>query len=447
MEDIKKNSRNLALFKEELSSGAYSKISRMLNGLSSSDIADLLESSPPKEREVLWQLLYKKNEGAVLNALSDSLKEFFLLDMDAAEVVEITETLEPDELADILQKLPETLSSEVLSAMSIQNRKRLELVLSYPEDCAGGLMNTDVIAIRTSHTLEVVLRYLRMQADLPASTDNLYVVTKENKFKGSLPISTLLTSDPSLNVGDVYNPELEPIPTFTSENDIARLFEKNDLVSAPVVDDDNNLVGRITIDDVVDVIKEEADESLRQFTGLEEDTFAKASTATKNRAFWLGLNLITALIAASVIDLFRDTIQQLVTLAVLMPIVASMGGVAATQTLTIMVRGMALNQINRSNIRWLITREAIVGLGNGLLWAAVVSLIAAYWFNDFLIAQIIGIAMIINLIIAVLSGASVPIILKALRIDPGIGGAVIVTTITDVTGFISFLGLATLYLM
>ena len=447
MEDIKKNSRNLALFKEELSSGAYSKISRMLNGLSSSDIADLLESSPPKEREVLWQLLYKKNEGAVLNALSDSLKEFFLLDMDAAEVVEITETLEPDELADILQKLPETLSSEVLSAMSIQNRKRLELVLSYPEDCAGGLMNTDVIAIRTSHTLEVVLRYLRMQVDLPASTDNLYVVTKENKFKGSLPISTLLTSDPSLNVGDVYNPELEPIPTFTSENDIARLFEKNDLVSAPVVDDDNNLVGRITIDDVVDVIKEEADESLRQFTGLEEDTFAKASTATKNRAFWLGLNLITALIAASVIDLFRDTIQQLVTLAVLMPIVASMGGVAATQTLTIMVRGMALNQINRSNIRWLITREAIVGLGNGLLWAVVVSLIAAYWFNDFLIAQIIGIAMIINLIIAVLSGASVPIILKALRIDPGIGGAVIVTTITDVTGFISFLGLATLYLM
>ena len=447
MEDIKKNSRNLALFKEELSSGAYSKISRMLNGLSSSDIADLLESSPPKEREVLWQLLYKKNEGAVLNALSDSLKEFFLLDMDAAEVVEITETLEPDELADILQKLPETLSSEVLSAMSIQNRQRLELVLSYPEDCAGGLMNTDVIAIRTSHTLEVVLRYLRMQVDLPASTDNLYVVTKENKFKGSLPISTLLTSDPSLNVGDVYNPELEPIPTFTSENDIARLFEKNDLVSAPVVDDDNNLVGRITIDDVVDVIKEEADESLRQFTGLEEDTFAKASTATKNRAFWLGLNLVTALIAASVIDLFRDTIQQLVTLAVLMPIVASMGGVAATQTLTIMVRGMALNQINRSNIRWLITREAIVGLGNGLLWAAIVSLIAAYWFNDFLIAQIIGIAMIINLIIAVLSGASVPIILKALRIDPGIGGAVIVTTITDVTGFISFLGLATLYLM
>jgi len=447
VEDIKKNSRNLALFKKELSSGAYSKISRMLNGLSSSDIADLLESSPPKEREVLWQLLYKKNEGAVLNALSDSLKEFFLLDMDAAEVVEITETLEPDELADILQKLPETLSSEVLSAMSIQNRQRLELVLSYPEDCAGGLMNTDVIAIRTSHTLEVVLRYLRMQVDLPASTDNLYVVTKENKFKGSLPISTLLTSDPSLNVGDVYNPELEPIPTFTSENDIARLFEKNDLVSAPVIDDDNNLVGRITIDDVVDVIKEEADESLRQFTGLEEDTFAKASTATKNRAFWLGLNLITALIAASVIDLFRDTIQQLVTLAVLMPIVASMGGVAATQTLTIMVRGMALNQINRSNIRWLITREAIVGLGNGLLWAAIVSLIAAYWFNDFLIAQIIGIAMIINLIIAVLSGASVPIILKVLRIDPGIGGAVIVTTITDVAGFISFLGLATLYLM
>ncbi|MDG2061120.1 MAG: magnesium transporter [SAR86 cluster bacterium] len=446
MQKINKKSSDFSFFKEELSSGAYSKISRMLNGLAPSDIADLLESSPPRDREVLWQLLYKDNEGEVLNSLSDPLKESFLLEMDAIEVIEITETLEPDELADILQRLPETVSNEVLSVMSEQNRKRLELVLSYPEDTAGGLMNTDIIAIRTSHTLEVVLRYLRMQENLPSSTDNLYVVTKENKFKGSLPISTLLTSDPTMNVGDVYDANHIPIMATESENEVSRLFEKKDLISAPVIDEENNLLGRITIDDVVDVIKEEADESLRQLTGLEEDTFAKASVATKNRALWLGINLITAFIAAFSIDLFKDTIQELVTLAVLMPIVASMGGVAATQTLTIMVRGMAMNQINRSNIRWLITRETIVGLCNGLIWALVVSLIAVYWFDDFLIAKIIGIAMIINLLIAVISGSAVPIILKILKIDPGIGGAVIVTTITDVSGFVSFLGLATLYL-
>ena len=446
MENTSKNSATLAAFKEELSSGAYSKITRMLNGFNPSDIAELLESSPPKDREVLWGLLYKENEGEVLNALSASLKEFFLLKMDAAEVAEVTEALEPDELADILQRLPETLSKEVLAEMSTQNRERLELVLSFPEDSAGGLMNTDVISIRTSHTLEVVLRYLRMQENIPSSTDNLYVVNRENKFKGSLPISKLLTSDPTLNVGDVFNENLEPISADMLENDIARLFEKNDWISAPVVDSENNLVGRITIDDVVDVIKEEADVSLRQFTGLEEDTFAKPSLATKNRAIWLGLNLITAFIAASFIELFRDTIQELVTLAVLMPIVASMGGVAATQTLTIMVRGMSMNQINRSNVIWLIRREAIVGLSNGILWALIVSIIASYWFNNLLIAQVIGIAMIINLLVGVISGAGVPIILKILKIDPGIGGPVIVTTITDVAGFVSFLGLATLFL-
>jgi len=446
MQKTSKNPIKLTDFKNDLSSGTYSKISRMLNGLAASDIADLLESSPPNDREVLWQLLYKENEGEVLKELSDPLKKFFLSSMDATEVVEVTETLQPDELADILQRLPETVSNEVLLAMSTQNRERLKLVLSYPEDSAGGLMNTDIIAIRSSHTLEVVLRYLRMQENLPSSTDNLYVVSRDNKFKGALPISKLLTSDPSLNVADVYDEELDPLLVHESEKNIARLFEKNDWVSAPVIDETNTLVGRITIDDVVDVIKEEADESLRQFTGLEEDTFAKASTATKNRAIWLGINLITAFIAAGVIDLFKETIQELVILAVLMPIVASMGGVAATQTLTIMVRGMAMDQINRSNIRWLITRETIVGLGNGILWALVVSAVASYWFNDIVIAQIIGIAMIINLLIAVISGTAIPILLKILKIDPGIGGAVIVTTITDVTGFVSFLGLATLYL-
>jgi len=247
-------------------------------------------------------------------------------------------------------------------------------------------------------------------------------------------------------VEDIYKKDSEAINVNTLDNDVVRSFEKNDWISAPVVDSDNRLLGRITIDDVVNVIREDADESLRQQTGLGEDTFAKTSSATYRRAVWLGLNLITAFAAAFVIDVFRETIDKVVTLAVLMPIVASMGGVAATQTLTIMVRGFALDQINKTNIRWLITRETIVGLGNGLIWALVVSVVTTLWFQDLIIAQIIAIAMVINLLVAVISGVSIPLLLRYLKLDPGIGGTVIVTTITDITGFMSFLGLASIYL-
>jgi len=367
--------------------------------------------------------------------------------MEASEVAEITKTLEPDEIADIIQRLPEAVIEEVLSSMTSQNRERIEQVLSYPEDTAGGLMNTDVIAVRRSPTLDVVLRYLRMHGSFPNSTDKIFVVSRENRYKGYLNLNQLLISDPGLHVEEIYKKDSEAIDVTTLDNDVARLFEKNDWISAPVVDSDNRLLGRITIDDVVDVIREDADESLRHLTGLgEEDTFAKTSSATYRRAVWLGLNLITAFVAAFVIDIFRETIDKVVTLAVLMPIVASMGGVAATQTLTIMVRGLALDQINKTNIRWLITREAIVGLGNGLLWALVVSVITSLWFQDLIIAQIIAIAMVINLLVAVISGVSVPLLLRYLKLDPGIGGIVIVTTITDVAGFMSFLGLASIYL-
>lgn len=437
---------NLVLIKEKLSSGTYSQISRMLNKLHPNDIARFIESSPPSDREFVWQILDKGIEGEVLNQLPNSLQEDFLEDMEASEVLEITETLEPDEIADIIQRLPEAVIEEVLSAMSAQNRERLEQVLSYPEDSAGGLMNTDVIVVRRSPTLDVVLRYLRIQGNFPSTTDKIFVVSRKNEYKGFIHLNLLLISDPSLHVEDIYTKDSEAIQVITSDINVARIFEKDDLISAPVVDSANQLLGRITIDDVVDVIREDADESLRQLTGLGEDTFVKTSTAIYRRAIWLGLNLITAFIAASVIDMFKDTIDKVVTLAVLMPIVASMGGVAATQTLTIVVRGLALGQINKTNLRWLITRETIVGLGNGLIWALVVSAVATWWFQDFIIAQIIAIAMIINLLVAVLSGVSVPLLLRYFRLDPGIGGIVIVTTITDVVGFMSFLGLASIYL-
>jgi len=447
MSEKETNLNNISYIKDRLSSGTYSQINRMLNSLNPSDIAHFIESSPPEDRDFVWQILNTDVEGEVLNHLSDALQEQFLENMDAAEVAEVTESLETDEIADIIQRMPEAVIEEVLSSMSIQNRVRLEEVLSYPEDSAGGMMNTDVIAVRKNHTLDVVMRYLRMQGSIPKSTNKIFVVNRENNYRGSLNLNKLLISDLSLHVEDIYEENDMAISTSMDDTEVARTFEKKDLISAPVIDDQGKLVGRITIDDVVDVIKEDADETFRQISGLEQDTFVKTSVATKNRAVWLGLNLITAFIAASFIDIFKDTIAEVVTLAVLMPIVASMGGVAATQTLTIMVRGMALGQIGRTNILWLIKRETLVGLGNGILWAIVVGLIASWWFQDTLIAQIIAFAMILNLLVGVLSGVFIPLLLKSINLDPGVGGTVIVTTITDVAGFVSFLGLATIFLI
>jgi len=447
MSEKETNLNNISYIKDRLSSGTYSQINRMLNSLNPSDIAHFIESSPPEDRDFVWQILNTDVEGEVLNHLSDALQEQFLENMDAAEVAEVTESLETDEIADIIQRMPEAVIEEVLSSMSIQNRVRLEEVLSYPEDSAGGMMNTDVIAVRKNHTLDVVMRYLRMQGSIPKSTNKIFVVNRENNYRGSLNLNKLLISDLSLHVEDIYEENDMAISISMDDTEVARTFEKKDLISAPVIDDQGKLVGRITIDDVVDVIKEDADETFRQISGLEQDTFVKTSVATKNRAVWLGLNLITAFIAASFIDIFKDTIAEVVTLAVLMPIVASMGGVAATQTLTIMVRGMALGQIGRTNILWLIKRETLVGLGNGILWAIVVGLITSWWFQDTLIAQIIAFAMILNLLVGVLSGVFIPLLLKSINLDPGVGGTVIVTTITDVAGFVSFLGLATIFLI
>ena len=437
----------ISYIKDRLSSGTYLQINRMLNSLNPSDIAHFIESSPPKDREFVWQILNKEIEGEVLNHLSDTLQKQFLEEMDAAEVAEVTETLETDEIADIIQRMPEAVIEEVLSSMSFQNRKRIEKVLSYPEDSAGGLMNTDVIAVRKNHTLDVVMRYLRMQGAIPESTNKIFVVNRKNDYLGSLNLNKLLISDLSLHVEDIYEENAKTIAIDMDDSEVARAFEQDDLISAPVIDDHGKLVGRITIDDVVDVIREDADEALRQFSGLEEDTFARTAVATKSRALWLGLNLITAFIAASFIDIFKETIAQVVTLAVLMPIVASMGGVAATQTLTIMVRGMALGQIGRTNIMWLIRRETLVGLVNGILWATVVGFIASWWFQDIMIAQIIALAMIFNLLVGVLSGVFVPLLLKSINLDPGVGGTVIVTTLTDIAGFVSFLGLASIFLL
>jgi magnesium transporter len=430
-----------------LNSGTFVDVRRMLNGLAPADVAHLLESSPPKFRRILWEMVDIHREGEVLGELGDDLQAQFLEDMDAAEVTLLTEGLEDDDIADILQQLPGHVTREVLNAMDQQDRARLERVMHYPDDVAGGLMNTDTITIRARLTLDVVLRYLRRHTQIPEMTDNLIVVNRSDQFIGLLSLRTLLVSDPATSVREMMVTDLEPIPVNMADTDVARLFERNDWVSAPVVDENGKVVGRITIDDVVDVIREDADRSLMSMAGLDEDadTFAPLMRAAPRRAIWLGINLVTAFIAASVINLFQGPIEKVVALAVLMPIVASMGGVAGTQTLTLMVRGIAMGQILKSNQLWLINRELMIGLMNGLLWAAVVAVATSLWFNDWNIGFIIAAAMIINLLTAALTGAALPLLLNRIKIDPAIAGGVVLTTVTDVVGFVSFLGLATLF--
>ncbi len=432
---------------EALNSGTFIQVRRILNGLQPAEIAHLLESSPPPSRRVLWRLIDRDLEGDVLQELSEDIQGQFLRRMDTAEVVEITEGMDADDLADILQQLPDRVIREVLSAMSAQDRGRVEQVLAYDEDTAGGMMDTDTITVRPRLTLDIVLRYLRRHEELPDSTDNLIVVNRKGQYVGLLPLSKLLTSSTNITVREVMTTDVEAIPADLPDTEVANLFERHNWVSAPVVDDSGSVVGRITIDDVVDVIREDADHSLMSMAGLdeEEDTFAPVMRTAPRRAIWLGVNLLTAIIASSVINIFQGTIDKVVALAVLMPIVASMGGVAGSQTLTVVIRGIALGQIGRSNISWLLSREFRVGLMNGMLWAAIMGVIAGFWFDDRILGVIIAAAMVINLITAAVAGALLPMVLRSVNIDPALAGSVALTTITDVIGFFAFLGLATYF--
>ena len=440
-EDIKSDSKNLIAF---LSSEKYSESKDVLNSLPAYETALIIESSPPKKRALIWQLIEESKEGEILKNLSNDVRETVLTYMDPEEVAIVTKDLEPDEIADILQDLPEQIMKEVIEKMSYQNKDILERVLKYPEDSAGGLMNTDFIVVRPYHSVELVLRYLRIKNSIPLSTDNLFVVSRNNKFRGVLPISNLITSAPTENIKNIMV-EKSALNAEIKSDEVIKIFERDDLISAPVIDEKNNLIGRITFDDVIDKIKSDADVSLKQFSGLSGDTFEKTSVAIKTRGIWLGINLLTAIIASSVINLFKETIEEVIFLAVLMPIIASMGGVAATQTLTITVRGLALGQIMSTNYLYLLSREITVGVVNGFFWALVLGLISYFWFGELTITLIILLSMVINLFMAVISGMGIPILLKFFKLDPAIAGSVIVTTITDVVGFMSFLGLATIF--
>jgi magnesium transporter len=442
--EISEREANLSRFMQALESGALDNVRLMLNGLHPAEIAHLLESLPPERRELAWELVAPEQEGDVLLHLGEEVRAGLIRKMEPHELLAATAGLATDDLADFLQDLPDAVVAQVLYSMNAQDRQRVETVLSYGEDTAGGLMNTDTVTVRPDVTLDVVLRYLRWRGEIPRTTDNLIVVKRDDTYLGLLSITDLLTREPALTVGEVMTREAEPIDALTPAQEVASLFESRDLVSAPVVDDMGRLLGRITIDDVVDVIRQAADRSLMSMAGMSEaeDLFAPVAVSSRRRALWLGVNLGTALLASWVIGLFDAAIEKVVALAVLMPIVASMGGIAGSQTLTLAVRGMALGQIGRDNAWHFLGKEFAVGLVNGLIWALIVGAIAALWFDNMKLAWIIALAMVINLITAAVVGTTIPLLLRRLGIDPALAGTVVLTTFTDVVGFMSFLGLA-----
>lgn len=439
-----KSQKQLAQLDQALSSGTLADVAGILADLSPGDVAYLLSSSPPRYRHVLWTLLEPEQEADVLNELPEDLRNAFLVDMEPETLASIVGQLEDDDVADILQELPDDITGQVLAIMDERDRARIETVLGYSDDVAGGLMSTDTITIRADLTLDVVLRYLRRHAEIPQNTDSVIVVNRDDRYVGLLPIRTLLVADPGISVREMMLTSREAIPALMPASEVARQFERNDWISAPVVDDEGKLLGRITIDDIVDVIREEGDRSLTSLARLseEEDTFSPVMQTAPRRAIWLGINLLTAFVASSVINLFQGTIEKVVALAVLMPIVASMGGIAGTQTLTVLIRGIAMGHINHRNQAWLVGREALVGAINGALWAIVVAVAASLWFDDWMLGFIIASAMLINLVTAGVSGATLPLLLQRFGIDPALAGGVVLTTITDVVGFLSFLGLA-----
>ena len=427
-------------------SSSLNQVKRMLGNMHSSEIAHSLESLPPKERQLLWSMIEIEDEGEIISELNDEIQQELIAEISPDELIKIIEDLELDEIVDILQALPESKTQNILSSMSQRDQKRIKGALVYPEDSAGGLMNTDIISVRPKHSIEVVMRYLRAQKKLPKNTDQIFVVSRENKYLGALPVSSILVSEPSLNTRELMETASKPLDADLIDKDVARLFEQNDWVSAPVVDKNSHLIGRITIDDVVDVIIEDADQNFLGMAGIAEDTFAAPARAARGRVLWLSINLMTAFIASMTIGLFQATIDEIVYLAILMPIVASMGGVAGTQTLTIVIRGLTLQQINSTNLNWLFKREVAVSIVNGILLSILVGGITYLWFESFVLSLVISIAMVINLISSAFAGILIPIILRKFNQDPAIAGSVVVTTVTDVIGFFSFLGLAAIFL-
>ncbi len=444
-----KTARQLRLLSDALDSGRLGPVRRLVNTLSPAEIGNLLESLPPGKRNVVWGLVDPEDDGEVLVHVGDEVREGLIADMDADELIAAVEDLDIDDLADLVEDLPDAVIDQVLRAMDRENRERLEQVLSYDEDSAGRLMNPDVVTVRADTTVDVVLRYLRLRAELPDHTDHLYVVNRRHQLIGWVALQSLVTCDTHTPINALIDSDLSAINVEASAEQVAREFSDHDWISAPVVDDNNILLGRITIDDVVDIIREQAEHQALGAAGLDEDEdlFSPVARATRRRLLWLGINLATAFLAASVVGRFAATIQQIVALAVLMPIVAGMGGNAGTQVLALVIRGLALGQLGATNLNVLIWKEVRVAALNGIALGTALGGIVWLWFGQWPLALVIASALTINLLSAAVAGVMVPVTLKRLGFDPALAGGVILTTVTDVMGFLSFLGLATVVLL
>ncbi len=424
-------------------------LAKILDGINIAQTSNLLDSLPSQQRDLIWPQIDPACLGAVLLETGDKVRDNKLKELSSTEIAKIIDTLpDVDDQADIILSLSTDKLVEILHTLDAQKREKLESVLSYSDDTAGGLMNIDQITIRADVSLDVVLRYLRIRGEMSDHTDQLFVTDRHDHYLGALYLRDLLTNDPDVLVKDIMRTDVSAMHAHISDAEVAREFENYDLISAPIVDEEHKLIGRITIDDVVDVIRDEGEHSIMSMAGLadEEDLFSPALTSAKRRGVWLGINLLTAFLAAGVIGFFEDILEQVVALAILITIVPSMGGIAGSQTLTLAIRGLALGQLGSSNYKSLIKKEISIGILNGLVWALVVASFSIIWFENFNIGAIIGFALIVNLIAGAFAGAVIPVLLRQLGIDPAIAGGVILTTFTDVIGIIAFLGLATLVL-
>jgi magnesium transporter len=444
-----KTARHLDRLSEALDSGVQSQVKKLINSLNGAEIGDLLESLPQAKRQAVWDLVKIDLDGDVLVEVNDEVRAGLIRDTSPDDLVQAVGDLEIDDIADILNDLPDAVITEILHAMDRQDRERLAQVMSYPEDSAGGLMNPDVVTVRPDVSLDVVLRYLRVRGELPEVFDQLFVVNRAGIFLGQLKLADVLTKDPASQVTDLIDTSTDPIPVDMPASQVAIEFEHDDLVSAPVTDQHGLLLGRITIDDVVDVIREEGEHMILTSAGLDEedDMFAPVLQSARRRWVWLGVNLITALLAAVVLYAFQPTLDELVELAVLFPVVMSLGGIAGTQTLTLMVRGMATGQVSARNSMAILRKELAVGILNGIVFSIVVAAIAYYWYGSPGLGLVMGIAIIVNLVAGALAGALIPVILKRMSIDPALAGGVVLTTVTDVIGIFAFIGLASYVLL
>ncbi|WAJ70521.1 magnesium transporter [Catenovulum adriaticum] len=431
-----------------LNRGMFVHVRNALHNMPAVDVAFILESTPVKTRFAFWQLIDSEFHGEILEELSEDVRTSIVRQMMPEAVAEATEGMDTDDLAQVLRSLPDELYQEVLNSLDHQDRHRAEAALAYEEFTAGSVMNTDTVTIRPDVTVEVVLRYLRMRAELPKNTDSLYVVDQDDILIGEVSLNQLVTSRPDLLIAQLMNTEVNPIAATMPETEAAQQFERYNWVSAAVVDEQNHLLGRITIDDMVDIIREDAEHSMMSMAGLddEEDTFAPVVQSTKKRSIWLGVNLLTALLAATVSNFFEDILSQLAVLAILNTIVPSMGGVAGNQTLTLVIRAMALGQVLPTNTRSLLLKELTIGFLNGIIWAVLIAGIVGVWKQDITLAAVIAFAMLMNMLAAGIAGVTIPLLLKKFNIDPALAGSVILTTVTDIIGIFAFLGSAALLL-